>query len=38
LLGQIHDNLPQRLCILRQAVGIDSHRVFSLRGNRWVFQ
>jgi hypothetical protein len=33
LLGQIHDNLSQRLCIPRQAVRIDRHRAFSLRGN-----
>ena len=34
LLGQIHDNLPQRLCIPRQAVRIDGHRDIRLRGNR----
>ena len=34
LFGQIHDDLPQRLCIPRQAVRIDGHRAFSLRGNR----
>ena len=33
LFGQIHDDLPQRLCIPRQAVRIDGHRAYRLRGN-----
>jgi hypothetical protein len=33
LFGQIQDDLPQRVCIPRQAVRIDGHRAFSLRGN-----
>jgi hypothetical protein len=33
LLGQIHDDLSQRLYIPRQAVRIERHRAFSLRGN-----
>jgi hypothetical protein len=36
LFRQIHDDLPQRLCIPRQAVRIDRHRALSLRGNRFV--
>jgi hypothetical protein len=34
LFGQIHDDLPQRLCIPRQAVWINRHRAYSLRRNR----
>ena len=36
LFGQIHNDLSQRLCIPRQAVRIDGHREYSLRGNRSV--
>lgn len=36
LFGQIHHDLPQRLCIPRQAVRIDGHRAYSLRGNQSV--
>ena len=34
LLGQIHHDLPQRLCVPRQAVRIDGHRASRLPGKR----